>query len=273
MLTQQDSERDEEAAVSKGESTNSEDQSIRFLGESPQPKASSSRFSSLFPRSIFSRQACLNLLYICFLQTHSKLFDEFLPTYMQAASPETKSETQLSGLSSLFIFGGGLNMSSRTTAIYLTIYGISAMVIQLLIFPPTARWLGPLKALRIASSLYPLVYFLTPYLSKLSHLPTLRGICSLLLLLSKAFCGIFAFPCSKIMLCNSARAKNTLGSLNGISASSQQLVRALVAILVGKLFSMGLERGVIVLPWWGLGVISLGGLLVVFWIEDEEDKQ
>jgi hypothetical protein len=140
-----------------------------------------------------------------------------------------------------------------------------------LVFPPVAKRLGPLRSLRIASCLYPLVYFLTPYTSKIPAQTTvLRSICVVGLLAAKALCGIFAFPCSKILLCDSVE-KGVLGSLNGISSSTSQPARAIGAVVVGKLFAVGLTKGVGVLPRWTLGLVSLGGLGTVMFLRDEID--
>lgn len=160
-------------------------------------------------------------------------------------------------------------MSPRTTAIYLTAYGFGAIIIQIFIYPPVAARLGILNLLRVVSLAYPVLYFFTPYISRLTG-PG-QAILLVVLLLCKAFCGICAFPSSKIVLCSAAPSKSALGRLNGVSASTQQLVRAVVAVVVGKLFSVGLEEKMIVLPWWALCVISVGGAITVFWLEYVED--
>ncbi|CZR67648.1 uncharacterized protein PAC_17547 [Phialocephala subalpina] len=273
MLDQNDSATRDQSS----DRTSYEEEAKPALLSPSTPSSSRWLVSSLFPSSIFTRQSMLALLYICFLQTHSKLFDEFLPTYMQAVpSPSSPAPGSTSPppslISSLILFPGGLSLSAHTSALYLTAYGLSAIFIQLAIFPRLAPYLGPLRSLRIASFTYPVIYLLTPYLSLLSPFTILRGACIVVLLAMKACCGIFAFPCSRILLCNSA-TKGGLGTLNGISSSSQQLMRAVIAVGVGKLFSLGMERSVIVLPWWSLSVVSLGGLGTVVWLRDESDRE
>lgn len=274
MLAQQEHETDGTEII-HGSLTSAKDPVHPTISEDPEPvpsspSASPSRWSSLFPLSIFTRQACLGLLYNCLLQTHSKLFDEFLPAYMQSKTNEDQSST--SSWSSIIVFSGGLNMSTDTSAIFLTAYGIGALLVQIFVFPPLARWMGVLKMLRMVSSIYPVIYFLTPYISKLNHIQVLRAISLVLLLTGKAFCGICAFPCSKILLSDSVPNKKVLGRLNGIATCSQQLVRAVVAIIVGKLFSVGLEKGLIILPWWTLGLFSLSGLVVASCMDDGAQK-
>jgi len=262
---------DSEGTDRDSEQPGYEEESKAALEPPSSPSLTRWSISTLFTSSTFNRQSILSLLYICFLQTHSKIFDEFLPTYMQA-NPSTASlpASKFSGLTSWILYPGGLALIPHTTALYLTAYGLSAILIQLLIFPRIVPLLGTLRSLRIASFTYPLIYFLTPYLSLLSPFPIFRGVCILALLGVKAGCGIFAFPCSRILLCNSA--KGGLGTLNGISSSSQQLMRAFVAVGVGRLFSFGLERGVIVLPWWALGVVSLGGVGTAVWLTDDAEN-
>ncbi|KAK2592382.1 hypothetical protein QQS21_009901, partial [Conoideocrella luteorostrata] len=166
---------------------------------------------SLFPKSIFTRQSLWIMLYICFLQSHSKIFDEFLPLYMQSEALPVGGTTP--SVLSILITGAGLRMTPQTTATYLAVYGFGAIIIQIFIFPPVAQRLGALKLLRAVSLTYPVLYFLTPYISKLG-VGSAQATSLVVLLLCKAFCGICAFPSSKIVLCNSAPSKSVLGRLN-----------------------------------------------------------
>jgi len=95
---------------------------------------------------------------------------------------------------------------------------------------------------------------------------------NLAILLSKATCTTFSFPCSMILLSNSATSRGVLGTLNGLATSTSALCRAIGALTFGAAFTMSLERGDVVLPWWMLAGISAVGAAPEFWLVDSAEK-
>jgi hypothetical protein len=101
-------------------------------------------------------------------------------------------------------------------------------------------------------------------------------------MLVKCFAVIFAFPCSIILLTNSASSLRILGTLNGIAVSISAVGRAAGPAMAGATFTWGLEHGYVIPAWWMLGIISAIGAVPIWWLvegegfsrdEDSEDEE
>lgn len=82
----------------------------------------------------------------------------------------------------------------------------------------------------------------------------------------KCFGVIFAFPCSVILLTNSAVSLRILGTLNGFAVSTSAIGRAIGPALGGASFTWGLERGYVVTPWFLMGIIAAVGAVPIWWL-------
>jgi len=90
------------------------------------------------------------------------------------------------------------------------------------------------------------------------------------IMIVKCFVGIFAFPCSVILLTNSAVSLRILGTLNGFAVSISAVGRAIGPAVTGAAFSWGLEKGYMITPWWLLSIIScVGGIPIWYLVEME----
>lgn len=103
-------------------------------------------------------------------------------------------------------------------------------------------------------------------------------------MLVKAFAVIFAFPCSMILLTNSAASLRVLGTLNGVAVSMSAIGRAVGPTVAGLTFSWGQKRGYDIVPWFLLAIISaIGAVPLWFLVEmdgfsqpadyDDEDEE
>ncbi len=163
-----------------------------------------------------------------------------------------------------------------------TLYGFVCMLAQFLLFPPVARRFGVLNCLRGCSLAFPILYLLIPYTVLLpTNLLRQSAIFSILVL--KGWACVFAFPCSIIMLTNSASSLRVLGTLNGIATSVSAIGRAAGPALGGAAFTFGVKHGYVITPWWIFAAISALGAVPVFFIvegdgfgggsEDAEDAE
>jgi hypothetical protein len=202
------------------------------------------------------------------------IYDEFLPIFMYTRKGPFIVEVHKL-VKRFFEMHGGLGLTSGQISVYFTVSAIYSVVIQLTLFPFLARHLGTLRSLRISSSLFPFIYMLVPFLSLFQPSSFTSMVANLVLLLSKATCATFSFPCSMILLSNSATSKSVLGTLNGLATSTSALCRAIGALAFGAVFTTSLERGDVGLPWWMVAGISAVGALPVFWLVDsaEEEKK
>ncbi|KFY47696.1 hypothetical protein V495_01869 [Pseudogymnoascus sp. VKM F-4514 (FW-929)] len=225
---------------------------------------------------VFNRQSNLNLLSYAILALHSMAMDQLLPIFMHHPQqiPDS-SNTELP-----FKFSGGFGISSSRIGTLFTAYGICSGIVQFFIFPPVVRRFGVLRCYRVCAVIVPSVMFATPY-TALIQSPIRQQLAMFSLMIVKAFCGIFMFPCSTIMLTNSAASLRLLGTLNGVATSVSSIGRAAGPFFAGAAFTWGLEKGYVIVAWWMLGCIAILGAIPIFMLvemdgfnraSDDEDE-
>ncbi|GIZ41985.1 hypothetical protein CKM354_000526600 [Cercospora kikuchii] len=217
-------------------------------------------------REVLNRQAVINLVVYTLLAMHAMAFDQLLPVFLQHdpidAPHGTPYEAPLK-------FAGGFGLNHFQIGLLSTGYGIFGLPVQFLVFPPLARKYGVLFWLKVVSIVFIFVYLATPFAALL---PTTRARVSamFLIMLVKCLCGIFAFPCSTIMLTNSASSLRTLGTLNGIATSVSAVGRAAGPAIGGAVFSIGVKKGYVIAPWWLQAAIAAVGAIPIWWLVEGE---
>ena len=116
---------------------------------------------------------------------------------------------------------------------------------------------------------FPLVYFLTPFMV-LFPTPFSQQIAALSMMILKCFAGVFAFPCSIIMLTNSARSVRLLGTLNGVATAISAVGRAIGPGIGGPAFTFGVDIGYVILPFWIITLFGIAAHIPVWWLEEGE---
>ncbi|KIW55400.1 hypothetical protein PV05_07683 [Exophiala xenobiotica] len=227
---------------------------------------------------VFSRQSNINLAVYTFLAMHSVAFDQLLPIFMHYPAQSRRDPR----VHLPFKFAGGFGIDSNRIGLLFTIYGVFGMLIQFFIFPTFARKYGVLNCLKACTLTFPVVYIATPFTALLETGPLRQGV-MMALMLVKGFAGIFAFPCSTILLTNSAASLNILGTLNGVATSISAIGRAAGPALAGATFTAGVDIGYVVISWWTLACIALVGAVPVWMLvemegfgsshDDEEDEE
>ena len=168
-----------------------------------------------------------------------------------------------------FKFAGGFGIDSRRIGAMFTFFAISSTLFQFLLFPPLARNLGVLNCLRIAFLVYPVIFFVTPFVSLIPN-HTAKQVVMISLLVVRGLAGTFAFPTSTIMLTNSAASLQVLGTINGVATSVSAVGRASGPAIGGGLFTWGVKRGYIIVPFWTLTAISLIASIPTWWLVEGE---
>ena len=218
-------------------------------------------------REVFTYQSSLNLLTYSLLALHSIAYDQLLPIFMHyPLQPDRASNPDVT---LPFKFTGGFGINSDRIGVIFVVYGILGMFIQFFIFPYLAKHWGVLKLLKTVSVIVPFTYFITPFTALL---PTqaLQQVGVMLVMLVKSFTSICAFPCTTILLTNSATALRILGTLNGIAVSLSALGRAAGPAIGGWTFTMGVNVGYGILPWWTLAAFAILAALPVWWLVEME---
>ena len=234
-------------------------------GQSPtsptlKPKQSGSQW-----REVFSYQSNLNLLVYTLLAMHSVAFDQLLPIFMHHPTQTINDP----GVHLPFKFAGGFGIDSSRIGVLFMMYGIYGMTIQFAFFPPIARRFGVLNCLKGCALTFPLVYIATPFTSLLPTNAWRQG-AMMVLMLFKGWCAIFAFPCSTILLTNSATSLKILGTLNGVATSISAIGRAAGPALAGAAFTGGVDIGYVIISWWFLASVAIIGAIPIFWLEEME---
>ncbi|KAI1353432.1 major facilitator superfamily transporter [Xylaria sp. FL0043] len=215
--------------------------------------------------AVFTRQTVINLVSYTFLALHSVAFDQVLPVFLNYPTQEhTPLNTSLP-----FFFSGGFGLNSGHIGTIFTLYGIASGVIQFVLFPPLCARYGVLKCFRVCILFFPIIYFVIPFTVLIEDV-NWRYAALLVAMITKAFAVIIGFPCSTILLTNSAASLSILGTLNGFATTFSALGRASGPALAGVAFSWGVKNNMIGAPWWILGLIATVGSLPVWLIEEGE---
>jgi MFS family permease len=217
-------------------------------------------------REVLNKQSVINLIAYTMLACHTMAFDQLIPVYLQHSRIGSPNSTPYHAP---LKFAGGFGLDHFQIGMISTANGLFSLVLQFLLFPPLARRYGALFWYKIVSLLFPLTYLLTPFTALL---PTTKSqiACQLALLFLKDFASVFAFPCSTILLTNSATSMRTLGTLNGIATSTAALGRAAGPAFSGAVFSWGVKSGYIIAPWWLICAFSIVAATPVFWLVEGE---
>jgi len=222
-------------------------------------------------REVLTKQSILNLVVYTLLAMHTMAYDQLLPVYMQypsvrsgnpAVTPPFTDRNPLK-------FAGGFTLDHFRIGLISTCYGVCGMLIQFFIFPPVARRLGILYCLKWCVCVFPIAYFIMPFSALLPTQESQIAACFSVMIL-KCFCGIFAYPCSTILITNSASSLRVLGTLNGFATSVAAVGRAAGPALGGAIFTAGVKRGYVIAPWWSFSAIAILAAIPVFWLEEGE---
>lgn len=217
-------------------------------------------------REVLNRQAFINLLVYALLAMHAMAFDQLIPVYVQHDPIGTPDSTPYSPP---LKFAGGFGLNHYQIGLMSTCYGVAGIFVQFFVFPPLCRKLGVLYLLKLAACIFPILYILTPFTALL---PDTRAqvVCMFTIMALKCLAGIFAFPCSTILLTNSASSTRTLGTLNGMATSVSAVGRAAGPALAGLIYSAGVKKGYVIAPWWFLAGIAIIAAIPIWWLVEGE---
>ncbi|KXS96443.1 hypothetical protein AC578_3226 [Pseudocercospora eumusae] len=219
-------------------------------------------------REVLNRQAVINLIVYTLLAMHAMAFDQLIPVFMQHDSINDPSG-DFTPYTPPLKFAGGFGLNHFQIGLMSTAYGIVGMLIQFFVFPPLARRYGILFWLKVVAIGFPIIYLITPFTALLPTTQSQVG-CMLTMMLLKCLMGIFAFPCSTILLTNSASSLRTLGTLNGIATSVSAIGRAAGPAMTGAIMSAGVKAGYVIAPWWFLAGVGIIAAIPVWWLVEGE---
>lgn len=185
--------------------------------------------------------------------------------------PTFLSEERMQSVPQLpFKFTGGFALSTKTIGFMMAVQGVYSMIAQLWLFPFIVRRIGTLTAFRSLMVVWPLLYFVVPYLVLLPE--NLQKVGIYFCLLCKITFHVIAFPSIAILLANAAHSKSVLGTINGAAASTACLARAFGPTVTGSVHAAGLKLGYNGPAWWVSGLVCAIGAFEAFMIDDTEAR-
>ncbi|KAL4802881.1 major facilitator superfamily domain-containing protein [Aspergillus unguis] len=204
-------------------------------------------------QTAFTRPVIMLIIALAIFTYHSMTYDHLLPIFLQdqRGAPASNGST--------LSFPGGLGLSTGTVGLIVSSDGIIALIIQSLIFPALAHWLGVWKLFVIVTILHPIAYFMVPFLIFLPYGELLLGIYTCLV--TRNILSIIDFPVLLILIKQASPSDSCLGKINGLAASAGAAARTVAPPVAGYLYSTGAEMKFTALAWWGSAFVAVIGAL------------
>jgi len=160
--------------------------------------------------------------------------------------------------------GGGLGISVQHVGVIMSVNGLIALVIQGLIFPIMASWIGVWRLFVVVTIGHPIAYFIVPYVALLPESSLYFGIYGCLAI--RNFFSIMQYPLLLILLKEAAPSPTHLGKINGLAASVGAASRTVASPIGGMLYSIGSDMEFTPLAWWASALVALVGSMQVAFI-------
>ncbi|KAI1391910.1 MFS general substrate transporter [Hypoxylon trugodes] len=215
-------------------------------------------------RRVWTRNVIFTLITEAFydfqLGAFTNLWTLFLST--PRSSPEETASRSLP-----WNFMGGLGMPAATVGVATSILGILGMGLQIFLYPPVHARLGTLRGFQWFLPLFPIAYFLTPYLAVLpsSSAPPepasgpVIWIYMALIQVLQVTARTITLPASIILLNNCSPHPSVLGLVHGLGQSVSAGFRTVGPVVGGWWYGVGLEIGVVGASWWAVAAVSALG--------------
>ncbi|KAJ5634869.1 hypothetical protein N7528_002711 [Penicillium herquei] len=212
-----------------------------------------------FKPKAFTWKVTMLVIALAIFTYHSMTYDHLFPIFLQ-------DEANISaGSSSPFNIPGGLGLSTRTVGVIMSTDGIIALVIQSVIFPALAHWLGVWQLFILVTVLHPIAYFIVPFLIFLPQHLTFIGIYACLVV--RNILSIIAYPVLLILIKQASPSDSVMGKINGLAASAGAASRTIAPPLAGFLYSAGAQIGCTGIAWWGSSLVALLGASQIWFIQ------
>lgn len=199
------------------------------------------------------------------LSSHTMTFDQLFPVFLSTDPPANREPPKLP-----FKFVDGFGYDSHTTGMILSVQGVYSMISTFFFFPFVTRRFGNLGVFKFLSMSYFVLYLLTPYLVLLPESLQLAGIYGMVIW--KCTFATMAYPTNAILLTNSAPSTLSLGTINGVAASTASLCRAFGPTISGFLYALGIEIGYSGLAWWSTALVTIAGGFIAFYLTETKGR-
>jgi hypothetical protein len=209
----------------------------------------------------FTWRVTMLVIALAIFTYHSMTYDHLLPIFLQ----DEKSPGHSPGHRYLLHIPGGVGLSTQTVGMIMSTDGIIALIIQSLIFPALASWLGVWRLFVVVTILHPIAYFMVPFVAILPKNLIFVGIYACLIV--RNILSIIDYPVLLILIKQASPSDSVLGKINGLAASAGAASRTIAPPIAGFLYSTGAEVGCTALAWWGSCFVALLGAVQLWFIQ------
>jgi hypothetical protein len=226
-------------------------------------------------RRIFTRNVIITLLSRGLLAMHIGTFGNLW--YIFLSTPRFDNSTSKSA----FGFTGGLGLPPNRIGIVLSIIGGIGIFFQLLAYPRGQAHFGTTLCYRVSLMLFPIAYFLAPFLVILpsttppsmpaSGVIIWLGILGVLLI--HVLARTFAMPSATILVNNCCPHPSVLSSIHGVAQSVSSGMRMLGPVFGGWSFALALDWKFVAMPFWVMAVFSALAIILSFWVYEGDGHE
>ncbi|KAI1940951.1 hypothetical protein LOZ12_003764 [Ophidiomyces ophidiicola] len=204
---------------------------------------------------VFTKRVIMLVIALGIFTYHSMTYDHLLPIFLQ----DDKGDLAKGSMSTLFYIPGGLGISTQSVGLIMSVNGIIALVIQAIIFPIFAEWLGVWNVFVLVTVLHPVAYFIVPFLAFLPQNMLYGGIYTCLTI--RNLFSILAYPVLLILIKQASPTNSVLGKINGLTASAGAACRTIAPPIAGFLYTVGSRIEFTGIAWWASGVVAIAGAI------------
>ncbi|TKA72580.1 hypothetical protein B0A55_07224 [Friedmanniomyces simplex] len=207
-----------------------------------------------------TRRVAMLMVALGIFTFHSMTYDHLMPIFFQDERVPGSLATITTPIGTQYgSFAGGLGLTIQQCGVILAFNGIIAIFIQGIIFPLFASCFGIWATFIFVTVLHPIAYFLVPWLALLPENLLLPGI--YMCLLVRNLLSILAYPILLILIKEASPSPRTMGSLNGLAASTGAACRTLASPIAGLLYGVGDRIEFTALAWWASALVAVIGAI------------
>lgn len=218
---------------------------------------------------VFSRRVVMLTIALGIFTYHSMTYDHLLPIFFQDERVFSVGEESFSILTNENgSLAGGLGLSIQDVGVIMSFNGIIALVVQAVIFPLVASWLGVWKSFLVVTILHPIAYFVVPFLAEVPESSLYPAIYACLTI--RNLLSIIAYPVLLILIKEASPSPSCLGKINGLAASTGAACRTIASPVAGLLYGIGIKIDFTALAWWASALVAIIGAFQAFFINQRK---
>ncbi|KKZ63824.1 hypothetical protein EMCG_01929 [[Emmonsia] crescens] len=213
---------------------------------------------------VFTYRVTMLVIALGIFTYHSMTYDHLLPIFLQDERSGTASTVAKSALT----IPGGLGLSVQTVGIIMAVNGVIALLIQAVVFPLLAEWLGVWNVFLLVTVLHPIAYFIVPFLAFLPQNLLFPGIYTCLTI--RNIFSILDYPVLLILIKQASPSNSVMGKINGLAASAGAACRTIAPPIAGYLYSIGSKIEFTGLAWWASAIVAIVGACQLFFMHGKK---